>query len=153
MALGPKEEALVAVVAQNVTIGTSSTVVAQIAPPPSPSGTSPIPGLEQCAIEVVAVGIVPRANMGSGNNLTLVVSEVLPNGSSGSSETVVFQSVNSGIPVVSILSSPLKCDIGSGLKVTGSHASAGVAQDVTIWFRFSSVDKPEQRLVVGTQNV
>lgn len=150
MALGAKEEAIRAALALNVTIGTSETTVLQLPPPPFNVN---LPGVEDSAIEVIGVSIMPRANMGSGNNLSLTLTEIKSGGTTGSSASVTFTPVNSGVPVFKALSSVLKLDIGSGLKVTGSHASAGVAQDVAIWYRISGEDLPLQRLVVSTQNV
>lgn len=154
MALTPSECVLCPADFPNVSPGTSETTLGAVAPPPNFAATSPAPGVRPQAIEVAAIGIVPRAAVSSGNNLTLRIREYDASGNNTQTRTVNINApLAANQPVTVLLSPPMKCDLGNGIVITGQFASAAVAIDVTVWTRLSGADLPEQRLTVGLTNI
>lgn len=157
MAVGTFEDTILTCDAPNIGVGGSAVTVMLIAPPPvqpTPgTGQSSQPGIYDTGIEVVAVGVVPRAN--NSINITVTLQELLPDGTIGSTRNVTVTASNANRPRVTMVTPPFRLSPGRGLGVTAvrSGASDTVTCDFTVWIRHSPAVLPEQRQTVGVSSI
>jgi len=145
MPLGAEYEALNAITREGVSVSSTGVVTTL---PPVPSGL--YPGMEVMGVAVVGVGVSnPSASLPSG--LTFTLESINPDGSVAASRTVSF-------PAVSTFNTqtiePFYVAIGNALRVRITTAvGTGLTADVTVFTKWHGIPIPQQRQVIGVENV